>query len=75
MTLCFRMARVDVPRMPSRQRINELFDLAKAQGRITCPRENVLWFLTPQPDVVHFNTTRVVGLSRGNERRSHRGGV
>ena len=64
MTLCFRMARVDVERMPaSPKHFNELFDRAKDEGRITCPREDVLWFLTLHPDVVHFNTTRVVGLS------------
>jgi hypothetical protein len=63
MTLNFRMADVDVERMPSRGEINSLFDTAKAEGRVTCPRENVLFFHTLKPRVVHFNTTRVTGLS------------
>jgi len=63
MTLCFRMANVTTARMPSRGEINRLYDRAKEQGRITCPRENVLWFHTTQPGVVHFNTTRVTGRS------------
>ena len=63
MTLNFRMARVKVARMPERKEMNRLFDIAKAEGRVHCPRENVLLFFTTQPDVVHFNTTRVTGKS------------
>jgi len=59
MTLNFRMAGVEVDRMPGRHDINRLFDAAKADGRVSCPRENVLLFFAVQPDVVHFNTTRV----------------
>ncbi len=59
-TLCFRMADVDVERMPDRQGINALYDQAKAEGVVDCPRENVLWFHHPAPGVIHFNTTRVV---------------
>jgi len=61
MTLNFRMAGVDVDRMPPRKEINRLFDAAKVEGRLSCPRENVLLFFAVQPDVVHFNTTRVTG--------------
>ena len=63
MTLNFRMANVDLDRMPPGDEINRLYDAAKAQQRVTCPRENVLFFHTLQPDVIHFNTTRVTGLS------------
>jgi hypothetical protein len=63
MTLNFRMADVDIEHMPTREEINRLFDVAKAEGRVTCPRENVLFFHTLNPRVVHFNTTRVTGLS------------
>ncbi len=63
MTLNFRMADVDIERMPPGAEINRLFDAAKAEGRVTCPRENVLFFHTLNPRVVHFNTTRVTGLS------------
>ena len=63
MTLNFRMAGVEVERMPSGAEINRRYDAAKAGGRVHCPRENVLFFHTLQPDVVHFNTTRVTGKS------------
>ena len=63
MTLNFRLANVDVERMPPRAEINRLYDAAKAEGRVDCPRENVLLFFAVQPDVVHFNTTRVTGKS------------
>jgi hypothetical protein len=66
MTLNFRMANVQVERMPSRGEINRLYDAAKADGRVSCPRENVLLFYALQPDVVHFNTTRVTGKSGVN---------
>ncbi len=63
MTLNFKMAKVAVAQMPSRAEINRLYDAAKAAGRVHCPREDVLFFYTLQPDVVHFNTTRVIGKS------------
>jgi len=66
MTLSFRMAGVKIARMPDRKEINRLFDKAKAEGRVHCPRENVLFFYTTQPGVVHFNTTRVTGRSGVN---------
>ena len=63
MTLNFRMAGAEIEHMPSRQEVNRLFDQAKAEGRLHQPRENVLFFYTTRPGVVHFNTTRVTGLS------------
>ena len=63
MTLCFRMADVDIARMPGREEINRLYDQARAAGEITNPRENVLFFFVPAPGVVHFNTTRIVRRS------------
>jgi len=63
MTLNFRMANVDINAMPTGSEINRLFDEAKARGEVTNPRENVLKFLTVHPDVIHFNTTRVIGKS------------
>ena len=60
MTLNFRMAGVDLERLPSRREINSLYDQERAAGSIDNPRENVLWFYHPAPGVVHFNTTRVV---------------
>jgi hypothetical protein len=49
--------------MPSRKDIGLLFEAAKQAGRVRCPREDVLFFHTLNPGVVHFNTTRVTGLS------------
>lgn len=60
MTTCFDVAGVDIERMPGVGTINSLYDAAKAEGRIRCPRENVLWFRTIEEDRIHFNTTRVV---------------
>ena len=61
MTICFRMANVDIERMPDGKEVNRLFDKAKERGEISNPRENVLKFFTIHPDVIHFNSTRVIG--------------
>lgn len=66
MTLCFKLGGVDAARMPDRAGINRLYDEAKAAGEIVCPRENVLWFLTLEKDVIHFNTTRIIKKSGVN---------
>ena len=61
MTLNFRVCNVDTERMPGTQERNALYDKAKAEGRLTCPRENVLMFLTTRPTEMHFNQTRITG--------------
>ncbi len=68
MTLCFKLSGVDRSRMPSRAEVNALYDRAKADGKIRCLRENVLMFEDLEPDVMHFNTTRVVLKSALNAR-------
>ena len=60
MTLCFKLSHVDRSRMPDRKTITQLYEQAKAQGAIQCPREDVLWFEWMDGDVIHFNTTRVI---------------
>jgi glycine/D-amino acid oxidase-like deaminating enzyme len=60
MSLHFRLGNVDMRRMPTREEINALYNRDKQAGRLTNPRENVLWFDTPHPDQVHFNTTRLL---------------
>ena len=60
MTLNFRMAGVDKSRMPDRKTITELYLKARSEGRIDCPRNDVLWFVTPREDEIHFNTTRII---------------
>ncbi len=61
MTTCFDVAGVDKDRMPDRATINAAYDRARAEGRIHCDRENVLFFPSIEPDRVHFNTTRIIG--------------
>jgi hypothetical protein len=61
MTSSFRMAHVDMKRIPDGKEINRLYDEAKKRGEIKNPRENVLKFFTVHDDVMHFNSTRVVG--------------
>ncbi len=63
MTLCFKLAGVDRDAMPEGKEINRLYDEAKATGEIDCPRENVLMFRWVEPNVMHFNTTRVIKRS------------
>lgn len=60
MTLNFRMAGVDRSIMPDRETFNKLYLEARAQGRIDCPRNDVLQFATMRADEVHFNTTRII---------------
>lgn len=43
--------------------IHEVYTRAQAEGRIDCPRENVLMFRGVDDDLVHFNTTRVIAKS------------
>lgn len=73
MTLCFKL-KLDPQDVPAewsgstpfqamlkfREQIQEAYQRGKADGRIDCPRENVLLFPCVEDDVVHFNTTRVI---------------
>ncbi len=63
MTLCFKLDHVDHDRLPAWNDWQPYYEKAKAEGRITCPRENVLHFGYFDNDVVHFNTTRIVKRS------------
>ena len=61
MTLCFRLGNVDVERFyASRPRLNAAHKEALLNGELINPREDILIFRTPIPNVLHFNTTRVV---------------
>ncbi len=66
MSLHFRLAGVEMARMPSREEINALYARDKSAGLIHNPRENLLWFDTTYPDQVHFNTTRIVKVDGTN---------
>ncbi|MFP4054600.1 MAG: FAD-dependent oxidoreductase [Phycisphaerae bacterium] len=63
MTTCFKLANIDPDRMPSRQKITELYWKARDNGEISCPREDVLMFDWLEPTVMHFNTTRIIHRS------------
>lgn len=64
MTLCFRLGNVDVDRfMSDFAGLQELYCQARGNNEISNPRENILVFRTPAPNVLHFNTTRVVKLN------------
>ncbi len=61
MTLCFRLGNVDVDRFfASKERFEAKYRELQAAGEIQNPREDILVFKTPVPNVLHFNTTRVV---------------
>lgn len=61
MTLCFKLSHIDIARIP--KNLNELYTKAKEEGKIDCPRENILRFSYFDDDVLHFNTTRVIRKS------------
>ena len=61
MTLCFRVGNVDVEKFfMGRKKLKKAYADAFAAGELINPRENILLFQTPVPNVLHFNTTRVV---------------
>lgn len=61
MTLCFRMSGVDVDRVPPRDEINRIYAAEREMREWINPRGTVLKFPSVHPNVIHFNTTRVVG--------------
>ena len=61
MTLCFRLGNVDTERFfADRERWTVAYKQALAAGELLNPREDILVFHTPIPNVLHFNTTRIV---------------
>lgn len=63
MTLCFKLQDIDREKFPDRTTLNKLYDQAKADGTVECPRENILYFETFDRDCLHFNTTRIIRKS------------
>lgn len=63
MTLMFKVAGIDVTKMPSRDEINKIYAEEKKEFNIRSPRENLLWFETTKDGELHFNSTRVVKVS------------
>jgi glycine/D-amino acid oxidase-like deaminating enzyme len=73
MTLMFRMARFDRPAFDAYVREHpeqwrscyglwDLISRATEAGELDLPREDILFFTTPQPTEVSVNSTRVAGL-------------
>ncbi len=61
MTLCFRVGNVDVEAFrKSEGALQKKYKEHLAQGKFINPREDILVFSTLIPNVLHFNTTRVV---------------
>ena len=73
MTLSVRIGGIDVERLQAEVKrrglsgvkayMDEAFAQAKAEGEIHIPREDVLVKPTMAADVMHFNTTRIIGRS------------
>ena len=64
MTLCFRVANVDIEKYRrARPMINGLYQKMRAQGKIRNIREDVLIFPNLVGGVLHFNSTRIVRRS------------
>lgn len=59
MTLTFKLAGVKREEMPGLEEINRLYQEARSQGEIDCPRPDLLMLPTFEKDVIHFNTTRI----------------
>ncbi|GAH38315.1 unnamed protein product, partial [marine sediment metagenome] len=60
MTMCFRMLGVEVDRVPPRDEINRIYAAEREKREWINPRGTVLKFPSVHPNVIHFNTTRVV---------------
>jgi hypothetical protein len=61
MTTCFRLAGVDIPLFKEEgPALQKSYKAHQAEGKISNPRENILYFIGPGEGVLHLNTTRVV---------------
>ncbi|MCI8387610.1 MAG: FAD-dependent oxidoreductase [Clostridiales bacterium] len=65
MTTCFRLTNVDWSRYDA-QKANALYKEYQEKGLIKNPRENILVFRYPINNIMHLNTTRIVGKNPCN---------
>lgn len=64
MTTCFRMSGVDMDLLHSEAgNIQKLYKEYQNAGKLSNPREDVLFFTGIGDGIVHFNTTRIVKLN------------
>jgi hypothetical protein len=61
-TLYFRAGGVDTSKMPSREKMDEMFVKARDEGRVKILREKLLWFETTRAGELNFNVTRIIGI-------------
>ncbi len=61
LTLNFRLANVDTARF-DKKAANELYKKLQSEGKLRCPRENILVFKYADDNILHFNTTRYTGI-------------
>lgn len=67
MTLCFRVANVDIEKFSEeRGQIHDLYNKYKEEGKIKNPREDILAFRLLVEGIIHFNSTRIVKLDPTN---------
>lgn len=64
MTTCFKLSHVSNSELENwssdwRKKMQEFYEKAKAEGKISCPRDTILMFAYYDNDIVHFNSTRV----------------
>lgn len=60
MTLCFRLTDIDNSRF-DRKKATAVYQEFQQKGLIHNPRENILTFKFPVNNMLHFNTTRIIG--------------
>lgn len=60
MTMCFRLTNVDWSRYNS-QKAQALYREKREKGELINPREDILIFHYPVENIMHLNTTRIVG--------------
>lgn len=66
MTTCFKMSQVKIPRGSENvsawnKEIQDAFKHARECGKVSSPRDTLLYFHHCENGVIHFNTTRVLG--------------
>lgn len=69
MTLCFRISNIDIEKLTEfggdrnpRLVVSELYQNWQKEGKISNPREDVLYFGNIAKGVLHFNSTRIIKL-------------
>jgi len=68
MTTCFRLCGVDIEKFKvEAPGLQKLYKEWQKEGKITNPRENILFFYGLGKDVLHLNTTRIVKRNPVND--------